>query len=259
MAASAATAHENTAARPDTAPVDEYGADEYEPGEYEAGEQAGGPVARDDDPEARARQVCLRLLTLAPRDAGAARRRAAQAGHPRRAGRGGARPVRGRRADRRRRLRPGLGGIAAPQPRPGRTGAQRRADAARGGGRRDPRGHGRAARPEAEVTAARRLVDGKLRSTRGLPAEQRTRRLAGLLARKGYPAGLAFRVIREALEAEGEAAPLEDEPSFDGRPDPDGAACAPGGARAAAPAPPGSRVQAVDTVKITGPHSADNG
>jgi regulatory protein len=69
--------------------------------------------------------------------------------------------------------------------------------------------------PDAEVGAARRLVAGKLAATRGLPAEQRTRRLAGLLARKGYPAGLAFRVIREALEAEGEAVLPEDEPSFD--------------------------------------------
>ena len=29
------------------------------------------------------------------------------------------------------------------------------------------------------------------------------RRLTGLLARKGYPAGMAYRVIREALEQEG--------------------------------------------------------
>ena len=70
--------------------------------------------------------------------------------------------------------------------------------------------------PDAEAGAARRLVAGKLAATRGLPPEQRTRRLAGLLARKGYPAGLAFRVIREALEAEGEAVFPEDEPSFEG-------------------------------------------
>jgi regulatory protein len=36
-----------------------------------------------------------------------------------------------------------------------------------------------------------------------------------MLARKGYPPGLAYRVIREALEAEGESAALEEEPSFD--------------------------------------------
>jgi regulatory protein len=74
--------------------------------------------------------------------------------------------------------------------------------------------------PDAEASAARRLIEGKLRSTRGLPPQQRTRRLAGLLARKGYPAGLAFRVIREALEAEGGPAFPEDESPFDeGDPD----------------------------------------
>lgn len=47
--------------------------------------------------------------------------------------------------------------------------------------------------------AARALVDKKLRSMRGLDHQVATRRLAGLLARKGYPAGLAFAVVREAL------------------------------------------------------------
>lgn len=59
--------------------------------------------------------------------------------------------------------------------------------------------------PDAETETARRLVERKLSSTRGLPTETRTRRLAGMLARKGYPAGLAFRIIREALDAEGVA------------------------------------------------------
>ncbi|HEY1698727.1 MAG TPA: regulatory protein RecX [Trebonia sp.] len=57
--------------------------------------------------------------------------------------------------------------------------------------------------PEAEVETARRLVEQKLPGTRGKPADVRTRRLAGMLARKGYSPGLAFRLIREALEAEG--------------------------------------------------------
>jgi regulatory protein len=48
-------------------------------------------------------------------------------------------------------------------------------------------------------TAARALVDKKLRSMRGLDTQVATRRLAGLLARKGYSAGLAFSVVREAL------------------------------------------------------------
>jgi regulatory protein len=47
--------------------------------------------------------------------------------------------------------------------------------------------------------AARALVDKKMRSMRGLDPQVATRRLAGLLARKGYGAGLAFSVVREAL------------------------------------------------------------
>ena len=47
--------------------------------------------------------------------------------------------------------------------------------------------------------AARALVDKKLRSMRGVDHQVATRRLAGLLARKGYAAGLAFSVVREAL------------------------------------------------------------
>ncbi|MGH3164912.1 MAG: regulatory protein RecX [Trebonia sp.] len=65
--------------------------------------------------------------------------------------------------------------------------------------------------PDAEVETARRLVQQKLASTRGQPAQTRTRKLAGMLARKGYSAGLAFRVIREALEAEGTEETLGDE------------------------------------------------
>ena len=48
-------------------------------------------------------------------------------------------------------------------------------------------------------SAARALVDKKLRSMGGLDRQVATRRLAGLLARKGYAAGLAFSVVREAL------------------------------------------------------------
>lgn len=56
---------------------------------------------------------------------------------------------------------------------------------------------------EQERRTARSLVDRRLGATRGLPTDARVRRLAGLLARKGYPAGLAFAVVREALAAEG--------------------------------------------------------
>ncbi len=61
---------------------------------------------------------------------------------------------------------------------------------------------------ETELATARALVERRLRTTTGLATDARVRRLAGMLARKGYPAGLAFRVVREALAAEGEAAEL---------------------------------------------------
>ena len=47
--------------------------------------------------------------------------------------------------------------------------------------------------------AARELVRRKLRSKRGLDQTTATRRLAGLLARKGYAPGLAFAVVRSEL------------------------------------------------------------
>jgi hypothetical protein len=47
------------------------------------------------------------------------------------------------------------------------------------------------------------LVERKLASTRGRPPETRARQAAGMLARKGYPPGLAFRLIREAMQREG--------------------------------------------------------
>ncbi|MEV6972846.1 regulatory protein RecX [Kitasatospora sp. NPDC093806] len=56
-----------------------------------------------------------------------------------------------------------------------------------------------------ETEAARALVDRKLRTTRGLERQTRTRRLVGMLARRGYSEGLAFRVVREALDEEGSA------------------------------------------------------
>lgn len=57
---------------------------------------------------------------------------------------------------------------------------------------------------EQEAETARRLVDRKLGATVGLDREKRIRRLAGMLARKGYAEGLALRVVRQALEEEGD-------------------------------------------------------
>ncbi len=60
----------------------------------------------------------------------------------------------------------------------------------------------------AEVTeddqdaAARALVRRRLRSVRGLDQVTAIRRLTGMLARKGYGPGLAFRVVKDELGAD---------------------------------------------------------
>ncbi|MFT4298669.1 MAG: regulatory protein RecX [Aeromicrobium sp.] len=61
--------------------------------------------------------------------------------------------------------------------------------------------------PDAERQAAHELVQRKLRSMRGLGEQVQTRRLVGLLARKGYPPGLAYEVVRTELGTDAE--PLE--------------------------------------------------
>ncbi|WP_326591133.1 recombination regulator RecX [Streptomyces brevispora] len=66
--------------------------------------------------------------------------------------------------------------------------------------------------PDQEEATARELVARKLRSTRGLDRDKRLRRLAGMLARKGYGEGLALRVVRQALEEEGEDTEGLDDP-----------------------------------------------
>ncbi len=57
--------------------------------------------------------------------------------------------------------------------------------------------------PADEIATARRLVAKGLAASRGKPLPTRVRRLVGLLARKGYPAPVAYRVVREALDQEG--------------------------------------------------------
>ncbi|NNG39546.1 regulatory protein RecX [Flexivirga sp. ID2601S] len=52
---------------------------------------------------------------------------------------------------------------------------------------------------ESERERARALADKKLRSMHGLDATVQTRRLAGMLARKGYSPSVAWSVIREAI------------------------------------------------------------
>jgi regulatory protein len=53
--------------------------------------------------------------------------------------------------------------------------------------------------PDDEIEVARALVRRKLRSVQGLQPEKATRRLVGMLARKGHSPGTAYRVVREEL------------------------------------------------------------
>ena len=66
--------------------------------------------------------------------------------------------------------------------------------------------------PDMELQTARQLIARRLPGTAGMPVPARMRRLVGVLARKGYSAGLAYRVVREALEAEAGDDPV---PSLD--------------------------------------------
>ena len=201
-----------------------HGGRAYGRGPAEPDEPAEPAVGEGGDPAARAREICLRLLTFAPRTraelAGALRARGIPSAV--------ADEVLGRFAD--------VGLIddavfarAWVESRHYSRGLAGRALSLelkrRGVDDEDIREAVAELGPDAEAAPAKRLVEQKLASTAGLPPEVRTRRLAGMLARKGYPAGLAFRVIREAIEAEGATAALDqalealqEEPSFD---DPD--------------------------------------
>ena len=66
---------------------------------------------------------------------------------------------------------------------------------------------------EDEARVARELVRRKLRSVRDVAEPARTRRLLGMLARKGYSAGVALDAIREELGADEEWQQSNGEPS----------------------------------------------
>lgn len=54
--------------------------------------------------------------------------------------------------------------------------------------------------PEDEEAAARDLLRRKARSTQGLDPVKRRRRMMGMLARKGYPPSMSYRLISEVLD-----------------------------------------------------------
>ncbi len=63
--------------------------------------------------------------------------------------------------------------------------------------------------PEDEEASARLLVRKKLRTLSRVDDTTATRRLVGLLARKGYPSGLAFAVVRDELTSAARECPSD--------------------------------------------------
>ena len=183
----------------------------------EASEAAGtaGPseAAGTDagDPEARARQICLRLLSVAPKTRAQLATALRRGGVPAEA----AEAVLARFTD------VGLIDDAAfarawVESRHYSRGLSRRSLSAelrrQGVQTEEIREAVDTLDPEQEVATARRMVEQKMAGTRGQPPETRVRRAAGSLARKGYPPGLVFRLIKEVLEQEGTRDVLELDP-----------------------------------------------
>jgi len=63
----------------------------------------------------------------------------------------------------------------------------------------------------AEEERARQLVRKRLRTLGGVDEATKVRRLVGMLARKGYSQGMAYRVVRDELRAAGEDTALIDD------------------------------------------------
>jgi len=154
------------------------------------------------DPEAVARQVCLKMLTTAPRTRAQLGAALSRRGVPDEV----AEAVLGRFAEVKL-IDDAMFASAWVESRHYGRGLSGRALAAELRQRGVAPGDIEAAvgelKPEQEIATARALVARRLASTRGQPLQARIRRLMGVLARKGYPQALAYRVVREALEQEG--------------------------------------------------------
>jgi regulatory protein len=150
------------------------------------------------DPEAVARQICLQLLTAAPRTRAQLARALGRRGVPPDA----AEAVLERFADVQL-IDDATFARAWVDSRHHGRGLARRALAAelrqRGVAAPDIQEAVSQLDPDQEYATARALVERRLEATRGLPMPTRVRRLTGMLARKGYPAELSYRVVRTAL------------------------------------------------------------
>jgi len=65
------------------------------------------------------------------------------------------------------------------------------------------------------ATPWRRWTPSASRRRPALDSQVAMRRLLGMLARKGYPAGLAMAVIREELDASADELPVVDDAGFE--------------------------------------------
>ena len=171
------------------------------------GAEPDGPAASGGaDPEEAARQICLRLLATAPRT----RAQLATALRRRRVPEDVAEAVLSRFAEVRL-IDDAAFAQAWVESRHHGRGLARRALSAelrqRGVAAEQVRAAIGSLGDQDELATARRLVAKRIEATRGRPLPARVRHLVGMLARKGYPAGLAFQVVREALEEEGRRGP----------------------------------------------------
>jgi regulatory protein len=166
-----------------------------------AGGIAAGRIAAGGDPVEAAKQICLRMLTTAPRT----RAQLADALQRRGVADEVAGAVLSRFTD------AGLIDNAAfarawVESRHHGRGLGRRALAAelrrRGVAAEEVSAAVASLTPDDELATARRLAAQRAANSRGRPHPARVRQLMGLLARKGYPAGLAYQVVREVLAEE---------------------------------------------------------
>jgi len=168
-----------------------------------SGKEAADAGGGGPDPQEAAREICLRLLAAAPRT----RAQLASALRRRRVPDEVAEAVLGRLADVRL-IDDSAFARAWVETRHHGRGLARRALSAelrqRGVAAEEVRAAVGSLRDQDELAAARRLVARRVEASRGRPLPARVRQLVGMLARKGYPAGLAYQVVREALEQEGQ-------------------------------------------------------
>jgi len=167
---------------------------------------AGGADPGGADPQEAARQICLRLLATAPRT----RAQLASALRRRRVPEEVAEAVLGRFAEVRL-IDDAAFAQAWVETRHHGRGLARRALSAelrqRGVAAEEVRAAVGSLGDQDELATARRLVAKRVEATRGRPLPARVRHLVGMLARKGYPAGLAFQVVREALAEDSRRSP----------------------------------------------------